>query len=336
MAEELISASDVERYGYCPLSWYLERKGHNVPTRETREGVRRHAAVGRSARAVMRAETAAMESRRYIRIFTLLSVITAIQAFGYMIPVTTRWITGFVLMVIGIVWGMLAAYIFMFDRQAEKALDTVQLLTVAGIVVFLTGFINIVSYRYDRIVILSYEGSNFIPLILTLVWLLWAALYLNKLWTSIETAIALRKESRLPKGMIRYSDDLDGAMLHVSRTHGVSGRPDMIVERDGMMVPVEVKTGRVPQGPFFSHILQIAAYCLILEDTGERPPYGLIRYGDGAEFTVEYTEELKALVLEKVALMREHIATEVVHRNHHRPGKCRHCSRREGCPERLA
>ena len=335
MAEELISASDVERYGYCPLSWHLERKGHNRPTKETREGIRRHAAVGRSATAVMQAETAAMESRRYIRIFTLLSIITAIQAVGYMIPERTRWITGFVLMVIGLVWGMLAIYHFLFELGSEGAWDTIQLLTVAWIVVFLTGFINIVSYRYDRIIILSYEGRNFIPLILTLVWLLWAALYLNKLWTSIETAVHLRREIKLPGGRITYSDDLKGARLYVSRTHGISGRPDMIVEVDGKAIPVEVKTGRVPKGPFFSHILQIGVYCIILEDQGETPPHGLIRYGD-AEFKVEYTDDLRRLVLAKVASMRELMEGGVVHRNHHRPGKCRHCSRRAGCPERLA
>ena len=308
--------------------------GLNKPTRETREGIRRHRAVGKSATEVMRAENVAVEAYRNIRIFTLLSVITAIQAVGYMIPEGPRWYIGFVLMVIGFVWGMIALYYLLFLRDREGSRDTIQLLTVAAIVVFLTGLVNIYSYKYDTIIILAYRGKNFIPLILTLIWLLWAALYLNKLWASIEKSIRLRSSTNLPSGKIHYSDDMRGATLLVSRTHMLSGRPDMIVERDGELIPVEVKTGRVPRGPFFSHILQIAVYCLILEDTRRRPPYGIIRYGE-KEFRIDYTDELKALVLEKIALMRDQMRTGIVHRNHHRPGKCRNCSRRDHCPERL-
>jgi CRISPR-associated exonuclease Cas4 len=92
----------------------------------------------------------------------------------------------------------------------------------------------------------------------------------------------------------------------------------------------------VPRGPLFSHILQVVAYCVLLEEEdGRPPPYGIIRYGDTA-FEIEYNEDQKKLLLQKLSEMRVAIVKGEAHRNHNRPGKCIHCSRRSGCPERLA
>jgi CRISPR-associated exonuclease Cas4 len=60
-----------------------------------------------------------------------------------------------------------------------------------------------------------------------------------------------------------------------------------------------------------------------------------LRYRE-KEFKIDFDDELRDLVLEKIEVMREQIDTGVVHRNHHRPGKCHNCSRREHCPEKLA
>jgi CRISPR-associated exonuclease Cas4 len=60
-----------------------------------------------------------------------------------------------------------------------------------------------------------------------------------------------------------------------------------------------------------------------------------VKYGQAAEFEVEYGEEQKRLLESMLGKMRDALQTEDVHRNHDRPGKCANCSRREGCPERL-
>jgi CRISPR-associated exonuclease Cas4 len=102
------------------------------------------------------------------------------------------------------------------------------------------------------------------------------------------------------------------------------------------MIPVEEKTGRTPKGPLFSHILQVAAYCLLIEDsTGKAPPYGLLKYPEH-EHEIEYNQDLKNLLMKNMDEMREMGRTGNAHRNHSRPGKCRSCSRREVCTERLA
>jgi len=330
----MISASDVERYGYCPLSWYLERKGLDQPSEETKKGIEKHKEVGVTAGRVMVAEGQATDARQLLRVLAIVGLITAIHALAYVIPQGQRWYIGFVMMVIGIVWSMMALYYLILESDRKKAKDVIRLLSISSLVVFAAGLVNLYSSKYDTIVMFQYESTNFIPLIITLLLLLVVALYLYKLWNAVDTATGLRTKEELPSGKIRYTDDMKGARLLISKTYMLSGRPDMIVERDGQLIPVEIKTGRVPRGPFFSHILQIAVYCLILEDTRSRPPYGLIRYRE-KEFKIVFDDDLRDLVLEKTDLMRSQIKSGVVHRNHHRPGKCHNCSRRENCPERL-
>ncbi len=139
------------------------------------------------------------------------------------------------------------------------------------------------------------------------------------------------------KGDLVYIDSAaEKPKLFVSKLHGLSGRPDAVVMDGDHHIPVEIKTGRVPRGPLFSHILQVVAYCVLLEEEyGKAPPYGVIRYGE-TNYEIEYNDDQKKLLLQKLAEMRASIAKGEAHRNHTRPGKCVHCSRRGVCPERLA
>ena len=171
-----------------------------------------------------------------------------------------------------------------------------------------------------------------------LLWLIGASWFLYRAMKSIEIAAAAREKHRIGDRELRYVDsEAEKPKVFVSRRHGITGRPDAVLLAGETHVPVEVKTGRTPRGPLFSHILQIAAYCLLMEeDFGKAPPYGIIRY-EGASHEIEYNEDLKKLVLGKAEEMRAALARGVgVHRNHNRPGKCIGCSRRASCPERLA
>lgn len=77
------------------------------------------------------------------------------------------------------------------------------------------------------------------------------------------------------------------------------GRPDLLRRRpDGSLVPVELKHRPAPSGrPFPSHVVQLGAYCLLLEEsTGRPPPFGVLRYTD-REVVVRWDEGTRTRVL---------------------------------------
>ena len=48
MPKQIISASEMERYGYCPLSWHLDLKGIDAEGSEVNTGVEKHKEMGDS------------------------------------------------------------------------------------------------------------------------------------------------------------------------------------------------------------------------------------------------------------------------------------------------
>ena len=173
--------------------------------------------------------------------------------------------------------------------------------------------------------------------IVALAWLIGASFFLQRSLIHAELAQEFREKYGASAGDVSYVDHPDTATkAFASERFGLRGKPDYVVSVGEHMIPVEVKTGRTPRGPLFSHILQVAAYCLLVEETtGKAPPHGIIRY-EGASHEIEYNQDLKKLVVGKLEEMRTSLAKGGAHRNHNRPGKCLHCSRRTDCPERLA
>ncbi len=113
----------------------------------------------------------------------------------------------------------------------------------------------------------------------------------------------------------------------------LSGRPDVLRRLpDGRVVPVELKSRSAPpRGPPRSHLVQVAAYCLLIEDTsGVPPPYGILRYGDGSEYRVTWTPVAKAEVLR----LRADVDRPYDGRATPSPAKCARCGWRLGCDAR--
>ncbi len=115
------------------------------------------------------------------------------------------------------------------------------------------------------------------------------------------------------------------------------GRPDYLVrERDGSLTPVEVKSSYAPNEPYEGHILQLAAYCVLVEENyGLRPRYGIIQYRNRA-FAVEYTPDLEDDLLDVLAEMREDLYADELDRDHNDWQRCGRCSLRGQCVQRLA
>ncbi len=147
-----------------------------------------------------------------------------------------------------------------------------------------------------------------------------------------------RRSSGLPAGKVIYTDSTNWGKLqkplYDSRL-GLTGRPDYLVEQDGVVIPVEVKSGSAPASPYDSHIYQLAAYCLLVASTtGKRPPYGILKYRNRT-FSVDFTPELERellMLLEDIRVMEKR---SQVPRSHEEPGRCRRCGYRDICTERI-
>ena len=170
-------------------------------------------------------------------------------------------------------------------------------------------------------------------------WLLLAALVLGGLglWLLLR-ATATRRETGLPEGRVTYVDT--GAWDRCERPlfshrHRLTGRPDYLVRTGKDLVPVEVKSGAAPPQPYPAHVLQLAAYCLLVEEQeGRAPAYGILKYADRA-FEVDYTPALRAKLLETIDDIRHGLRDQDVARSHDQAARCRGCGYRQQCDQRL-
>jgi CRISPR-associated exonuclease Cas4 len=152
-------------------------------------------------------------------------------------------------------------------------------------------------------------------------------------------AALLRRRSGLPWGRVTADDVGAGRALQrplVSRRYGLTGKPDYLIERGGASIPVEVKPGRRAREPYDSDLMQLAAYCLLVEEsTGRAPPYGLLRYAE-ASFRLDYSPSVRGRLLAILDEMRDLLDADDAARSHDDPRRCAGCGFRDSCEESLA
>ncbi|HYD35067.1 MAG TPA: Dna2/Cas4 domain-containing protein [Vitreimonas sp.] len=89
-----------------------------------------------------------------------------------------------------------------------------------------------------------------------------------------------------------------------SERWGLVGQPDYLIRDGELIIPVEVKTSATPTAPYFNHIMQVVAYCvLVTEKYQVRPPHGVIKYSD-REFKVPFTEKYEEMLGNIMRVMR--------------------------------
>ena len=116
---------------------------------------------------------------------------------------------------------------------------------------------------------------------------------------------------------------------------GLTGKPDYVVNQKGRLLPVEVKSAWAPSVPYDSHILQLGAYCLLIEKvTGKRPPYGILKYRNRT-FAIDYTNSLEDAVLEIIEKIQKQKKRSQASRSHDEARRCAHCGYRKVCDQRL-
>ena len=328
----MFSAGEVEKFGYCPLTWWLSRAAAEETGEEIVEGITKHEQLGDEILSIERHEKRVIESETTVLYFAIAATIVAVLGVSF-VSATTFPVT-LILDVVSLIWLLAAVFLlYRADRLATEAEHFLWGRVILGfaMVASIAAVLSVTTLVVrDSILGRSVE-------IAALVWLIGASFFLRRSLLHAELARAAREKFGATKGDVAYVDHPQTRPeLFVSERYGLRGRPDYVLAEGDHLIPVEVKTGRTPRGPLFSHILQIGAYCLLVEEkTGKPPPHGIIRY-ESASHEIEYNDDMRRLVVGKLDAMRAALAKGEAHRNHQRPGKCIHCSRREGCPEKLA
>jgi len=146
--------------------------------------------------------------------------------------------------------------------------------------------------------------------------------------------VSLRRRSRDRRLGELVAVDAGRPLTLRSPRHRLAGRPDLLRRLpDGALVPVELKHRTSPAGrPFPSHLVQLGAYCLLVEEaTGRPPPFGVLRYTD-REVTVPWGGNARARVLAAL----DAVAGPYDGRADPSPAKCAGCSWSPSCDASLA
>jgi CRISPR-associated exonuclease Cas4 len=148
-----------------------------------------------------------------------------------------------------------------------------------------------------------------------------------------------QKASGLPGGRIIYTDTRGWGPVEkplYDPELGLTGKPDYLVEQGKQVIPVEVKSRRISEGPYDSHIFQLAAYCHLVQITyGKRPAYGILKYTNRT-FAIDYTPELETGLKELLVTMRGQERLTEVNRSHQSAARCGACGYRTTCDQKLS
>lgn len=326
--EVFFSASDVEKFGYCPLSWWLSGEGKEEGE-DLREGIKKHEIMMNSIADIRKRERESKEAEISIFWFAIVATIISLLAITFL-PFQNQMYISKIFSIIALVW-LLAACYFLYRAEviATKSKRLIYERVIVGFAMIAVIIaVNSITFQLVNKILSQVLG------IISLVWLIGASFFLHRSLTHLHIALATKKKYEI-EGKIEYVDENNKRpkLLH-SKKYNLSGRPDYILVVNGNYIPVEIKTGRTPRGPLFSHVLQLAAYCLLIEDEYVYPPYGILKY-ENAEHRIDFNDKLRNLLLKKLDEMKKAVKTGEVHRNHNRPGKCKNCSRQQFCPESL-
>jgi CRISPR-associated exonuclease Cas4 len=147
-----------------------------------------------------------------------------------------------------------------------------------------------------------------------------------------------RRKAGLPAGRVIYADASQWQRVDRPLYDPIlrlTGKPDYLIEQGGKLIPVEVKSTRVGDAPYDSHIFQLAAYCLLVaRQMGQRPAQGLIHYPN-QNFAIDYTPALETALLKLLDEMRARDTHKGLPRSHASPQRCARCSYRLVCDQRL-
>jgi CRISPR-associated protein Cas4 len=135
---------------------------------------------------------------------------------------------------------------------------------------------------------------------------------------------------------IDHIDAEDNDEILISRSHDLTGRPDVILHDAQGRFPLERKSRALDnRGVYESEKLQLAAYALLIEATdGTTVRRGRLEYANST-VNLDIDDRLRQQLIHTLEAMRERRSATDVHRSHHHPARCRACAYRSQCGEAL-
>lgn len=321
------SAGELEKFSYCPLSWWLGgEEAVATGNQRTGEGSRRHMSLSRDLSELSSSQRSVALYSRMIMYYALTSTLLSIVGVS-LLDFNGKHFLALLLMLLAVIWLVMAgSLVYLAARQMLETSMGEKWAVYTAVAAIGFAVISITTLQVSTNIAQILETAS-------LIWLIGASMYLYLSMTAERSAAAI-SGARKVDGKVIYLDDAEHPVLY-SSDRLLSGKPDFILEEDGKIVPGEFKSGRIPAGPLFSHIMQLSAYCKLVEDNyGTRPDYGYIYYGT-SKHMIEFDDDIEKLMISKAAEMQSCIQAGGAHRNHRRPGKCMNCSRRDICPEKL-
>ncbi len=362
-----VSASDLERHAYCPLSWSLARDGKTGRGKAIDKGRIKHAEIHQK---VENFKLKQNDLRRALIIwswwFTIVVMfVTDAIIFTNISDDRTPIDISRYLSILSVVWliaGLLAIYLpwrKWIDLPIEKSPELQDLKNLDEVAIPRTlqpyGFIGgwrqggrveagllmgATIFGLHAIGLMwaeDKEQAGFILVTVAMIWTLLASWQLQRALLADNALEVARINAGLDENTdVAYSDDEATAGLLVDDLSGLRGRPDQIVIVDGEFIPVEQKTGKIPENPHKSHKMQLLAYLHLVESTtGRKPPYGVLKYGSENLHTIDWNEENEHQLFSAVKEVQRLMVQGGAERNHNRKGKCESCSRRYACDSSL-
>ena len=316
-----ISASDIERFVYCPMSWRMSVGGFSAQGEEVQRGIEEHERMHQMVDEKVEAQNA---FTRNIVIwswwFAVVLTLAADTAAFYFVQdglIDTQLATmiGQFLVLLALVWLILAIVLLILPWRKWMGLND-EFMTKPNENTGINEDLRSLEIKWNlgegewfsfsrpealllfSAIALSLHGvaltfaqnrslATFLLLVLALVWTLLATTRLQAALSADKRIKEKDKEGGLLElGDIQYSDGGDAILLEDEIT-GLRGRPDQITKIGEDLIPVELKTGRVPNNTHKSHRFQILAYLHLLESlTGSPPPFGFLRYGSETVYAI--------------------------------------------------
>ena len=363
-----VSASDLERFMYCPLSWKLAKEGATGKGDAVEGGVEKHKEIHDE---INDFQEALIRMRRSLLVWSWwfgIIIAFTIDAFAFLYiddvvnspiefaKILSMWSVSCLIasiLSIALPWRNWLGFERTMNevREIKKRFESLGLEPTWSPIGFLGGWFSAgkteaglllatIVIGVHSIALVAAEDrsqAGFLLVVIAFIWTFLATWQLQHSLRAENQMIASREKVGLEEGTeLLYSDDDESSDLLMDNVSGLRGRPDQIVIIDGEFIPVEQKTGKVPKKPHQSHRLQLLAYISLVESsTTKSPPYGVLRYGNEDIHQVYWDEHAKEDLRESIIEVQRLMVEGGAQRNHDREGKCRSCSRRYACSESL-